>query len=70
MKTNTNWWWKNGGSCENNAFAMLSPTPHMGTSCSAEPTVQSNDVMERPLKARLVFFAVFPLLGGIAAAIP
>jgi hypothetical protein len=31
---------------------------------------RTNDVMERPLKARLVFFAVFPLLGGIAAAIP
>lgn len=32
--------------------------------------MQSNEVMERPLKALLVFFAVFPLLGGIAAAIP
>jgi hypothetical protein len=42
----------------------------MGMSCSAESTVESNDVMERPLKACLAFFAVFPLLGDIGAAIP
>jgi hypothetical protein len=42
----------------------------MSMSCSAELTVQSNDAIERPLRVPLVFFAVFPLLGGIAAAIP